>query len=740
MADGIPKPGKVGRIEIPGLDMQPAKTFKKVQPKGMTDEVQAILDGLRLEKQFFGAFLDKDVLDELAPNSEATPTALKVKREKTMAGTRTDKSMGPTRTGQMGPTRTKRSERTLNRAKTTYEETDALANSRRLLDFDVYLGEALLPVLAQSLDALCRQRNRMDEQGDRLDPKVRARFNPLTFLAQQLLRRHPKCATTPRRSNLYKNFTTWADLERGKREMLRRVDIIEQAFGGFVLRGTVSQSSIPLVLSAIDDTLFLNGVVKTHPEMVAMFHPEGTTNFKSISTSQRSQLFRDTPWTWERFWQEFSSLIMTNDVVRYSDIERGMELKKEAVILAAERTAAFEKEQEKKKQRMELQRRLIARYTDLHQLMQEDAHIKSILTGSLILTGDDVRPGDAGYEFEVPPKGRHVTLLAELLRLLGFQSFALPGTEEDGIAKVPEDTEMWWDNDLAAAWTTIQELQGAEMKDGVVEKDVLEQVLVAPVGFVVLRHKVEDELERQSDPLMEDDHHHERHRETEPGPADLRKPTFEELSFKLGMTMARMQWLHALFETFLPHESGSDVHPTCRYPDNPAAIPKTAMRELIREIHPHLTDSEFEARFARIDSDGSGVIEFDEFVNWVREDEVHVVGGQKMTFEELSHHLNEGVDFIQYLYTCWCGQFTMLNQDADVDDYPNNPKSMAKKDVRELITLLTPSVTDEDFEVEFSQVDTLSKGVIDFDEFLEVLDQEAIPLEFRETIKTSQQK
>eukprot|EP00971_Amphidinium_carterae_P185895 3690484-Amphidinium_carterae.1 len=76
------------------------------------------------------------------------------------------------------------------------------------------------------------------------------------------------------------------------------------------------------------------------------------------------------------------------------------------------------------------------------------------------------------------------------------------------------------------------------------------------------------------------------HRETEPGPADLRKPTFEELSFKLGMTMARivdialigifghlnandsrMQWLHALFETFLPHESGSDVHPTCRYPD-----------------------------------------------------------------------------------------------------------------------------------------------------------------------------
>mmetsp|Transcript_40057 Transcript_40057/g.94289 ORF Transcript_40057/g.94289 Transcript_40057/m.94289 type:complete len:731 (+) Transcript_40057:95-2287(+) len=729
MWDGSPKlNGR--RVTVPGIDLlhlQGAKAVRKIPSKATNDDVQAILDGLKLDKNFFNAFLDKEAVEDLAPfQTDATP-----KSPKTPAPMKKEKSMHAKRSRRM--------ERTLNRTKTNFDDTgSALANSKRYLDFDVFVGESLMPVLAQSLDALCRQRIRMDEQGDRLDPKVRARFNPLTFLAQQLLRRHPKYAVTPRRSMMYKGFSTWADQEKGKREMLRRVDIIEQCFGGFLLRGAVSQSSIPHVLSAIDDTLFLNGAVKDHPEMLAVFNPEGATNFKSMNMQKRSELFRDQPWTWDRFWQDFSSIIVNFSVVTNSTLERGMELKKESVLLQAERKQAADREQEKKKQRMELQRRLIARYTDLYASLQEDTHIRSILDGNLILTGDDVRPGDAGYEFEVPPKGRHVAKLAELLKLLGFQSLTLPGTEEDGVPQVPEDAEMWWDNDLAGAWTTVQEIQNAEIRDGVVEKEILEQVLVPPVGFIVLRHKVEDELERLADPLWEGDHH-DGHRELAADhAADMKKPTFAELCDKLGMTLPRIQWLHALFETFLPHDPGSDGHPHCNYPDDPAAIPKTAMRELIREIHPHLTDSEFEARFARIDSDGSGVIEFDEFVNWVREDEVHVVGGQKMTFEELAHHLNESLEFVNYIYGCWNEQFTMVDENADKDDYPNNPKAMAKKEVRELVTLLTPGVTDEEFELEYSQVDTLSKGSLDFDEFLEVLDQEAIPAEFRENVKGGQ--
>merc|ERR1719456_2167398 len=131
------------------------------------------------------------------------------------------------------------------------------ASNKKVSDFDIYLGESLMPVLAQALDSLCRQVNRMQMQGDSLDPKVRARFNPLTWLAQQLLRRHPKAAKTPRRQAIYANFRDWSDLERGRREMLRRRDVVQDVFDGFVLRNVVQRQDIPNVLSSIDDTLRL---------------------------------------------------------------------------------------------------------------------------------------------------------------------------------------------------------------------------------------------------------------------------------------------------------------------------------------------------------------------------------------------------------------------------------------------------------------------------------------------------
>merc|ERR1719440_1880856 len=134
-------------------------------------------------------------------------------------------------------------------------KTTRRAVNKKVSDFDIYLGESLMPVLAQSLDSLCRQVNRMNLQGDSLDPKVRARFNPLTWLAQQLLRRHPKCAKTPRRQAIYASFRDWSDLERGRREMLRRRDVLQDVFEGFVLRGVVQRADLPHVVDAIDDTL-----------------------------------------------------------------------------------------------------------------------------------------------------------------------------------------------------------------------------------------------------------------------------------------------------------------------------------------------------------------------------------------------------------------------------------------------------------------------------------------------------
>jgi len=67
------------------------------------------------------------------------------------------------------------------------------------------------------------------------------------------------------------------------------------------------------------------------------------------------------------------------------------------------------------------------------------------------------------------------------------------------------------------------------------------------------------------------------------------------------------------------------------------------MKELILEVVPSLSEAEFEARFMRIDTDGSGVVEYDEFVTWVHMDEVQVVGGRVAQLQRLAVH-GDGVE------------------------------------------------------------------------------------------------
>merc|ERR1719359_590838 len=71
-----------------------------------------------------------------------------------------------------------------------------------------------------------------------------------------------------------------------------------------------------------------------------------------------------------------------------------------------------------------------------------------------------------------------------------------------------------------------------------------------------------------------------------------KKPTMEELGTKFGMTMARIDWLHQLFESFLvpdPNAREDDPPPCCLYPECPAAIPKAQMQILITEVKPDIT-------------------------------------------------------------------------------------------------------------------------------------------------------
>ena len=52
------------------------------------------------------------------------------------------------------------------------------------------------------------------------------------------------------------------------------------------------------------------------------------------------------------------------------------------------------------------------------------------------------------------------------------------------------------------------------------------------------------------------------------------------------------------------------------------ALSKGEMRDLYADIKPDMTDEDFETSFVEIDKDGSGEIEFDEFVFWLFLEEV----------------------------------------------------------------------------------------------------------------------
>merc|ERR1719335_445860 len=131
--------------------------------------------------------------------------------------------------------------------------------------------------------------------------------------------------------------------------------------------------------------------------------------------------------------------------------------------------------------------------------------------------------------------------------------------------------------------------------------------------------------------------------------------------------------MYQLFESYL-YGDGEDTT-KYSYPDNPGSITKEQMRDILREMNPELTDPEFEARFLRIDEDGSGTIEFDEFAGWVHDDEVQVVGitgGEKRSVEELAEIFGEPLEIMNYLLTCWRDQFP----DGESDDYPSKPGTL----------------------------------------------------------------
>ncbi|CAK9034699.1 unnamed protein product [Durusdinium trenchii] len=293
--------------------------------------------------------------------------------------------------------------------------------ARRFPDFDVYLNESLMPVLAQALDALGRQVSRMHQQGDKLDARVRARFNPITWLAQQLLRRHPRVANTPRRISLYRNFQDWADQERGRREVLRCKAKVLEVFNGFMQNGIVGRNSLPSIVEAVDDLFFLQGALKDSKSVQEHVLEGGWKG-------TRSSCLGGVAITFEQFWFKLANAVVVHEGILLSKIQEGRRLRKLREEEHARAMEAARIEEEQRQKEAQENQRLMNIFKELHSRLCEDQALKSILEGKS-LTGEYLKPSDPEYESQVRPHGSHVLLLEELMTLLGLQTKCEHGTE-----------------------------------------------------------------------------------------------------------------------------------------------------------------------------------------------------------------------------------------------------------------------------------------------------------------------
>jgi len=272
-----------------------------------------------------------------------------------------------------------------------------------------------------------------------------------------------------------------------------------------------------------------------------------------------------------------------------------------------------------------------------------------IIDKDMILTGAVSSMEPENKAVEIQPYGPHVTLLNKLLIILGFKSLPDPdfvqpsrgkattasrgGKEEEALLE-KLDSESWWEDPALTCWQIVQRAGDVEVQDGIVDRASLQFALdvenYAAVFKAVTREREKEELmglgdvvadvaKRQAQLRAEQEAQEalEMHMQEEIQNAKGdRKMTYAELCKEYDIPTSRLEWLHDQFRSFLP-EGVVDT-----YPVNAASLSKAEMRDLYADLKPEMNDDDFESAFQEIDKDGSGEIEFDEFVFWLFLEEI----------------------------------------------------------------------------------------------------------------------
>eukprot|EP00434_Breviolum_minutum_P019205 symbB.v1.2.016927.t1/scaffold1304.1/size242089/21 len=168
------------------------------------------------------------------------------------------------------------------------------------------MENGVMPVLLQGLDALSRHVDKLASgKSDGSSSARKQKFNPLTWLAQYLLRNHPT-HTSDHRDAMYRHLHDLAAVERGRRNLLRRLPEFEATWKLYSQGEGLSTSKIEEVVQHLD-TLW-----NLEDEFVRCL----PANFAArIPCTDPNKV------TFNEFWEFFEEVVSSNDLLRVSVFE-----------------------------------------------------------------------------------------------------------------------------------------------------------------------------------------------------------------------------------------------------------------------------------------------------------------------------------------------------------------------------------------------------------------------------------